>query len=185
MKLVVGLGNPGDRYKHNRHNAGAAALDYFAANHHVSGWRTRPALHGWEAKQSDTVFFKPSVYMNDSGRAVQAAAVYYDVPIDDILLVYDELALPFGTVRARSGGESAGHNGVESVINAINSASFHRLRIGIANDHTAQTDDAKFVLSNFAKEEQQQLSVVFDITNRFIKEFMNTDTLKSDTIKAI
>lgn len=183
-KLAAGLGNPGRNHKRNRHNVGFMALDHFAAGHGIGGFRENAKFHSEIAEGDGVIFAKPQTYMNDSGRAIRKLSDYYDIPAEQILLVYDELALPFGTIRAREGGTSAGHNGVESVINNLDGG-FHRLRIGIANEHSGQTDASKFVLSDFSQDERSQLLAIFDVTNRYIGEFIDTGGLQANTAKVV
>lgn len=182
MKLIVGLGNPGEKYARNRHNVGFMALDNFATSQKL-GFKSSAKFSADIAELPDKQGFlvKPQTFMNNSGQAVQQLAQFYKIPIADILLIYDELALPFGTIRSRAGGQSAGHNGVESVIKAIGPG-FQRIRIGIAKESSKGVDTANYVLSNFNQEEQIHIAELFDYTNKLLVSFFNNNSLEPDTV---
>jgi peptidyl-tRNA hydrolase, PTH1 family len=184
MKLIVGLGNPGKQYTKQRHNAGFMAVDYWRdlhkwpAFHLASDWQSEVCEHN--VGHQKVILAKPQTMMNNSGQAVQKLSWFYKAQPKDILLVYDELALPFGKVRTREEGSSAGHNGVESVISTLGDE-FVRLRIGIANNHLNNQDTADFVLSNFSGEEAAQLPHILEYTADCIEQFINTSQLSSHT----
>lgn len=133
-KLIVGLGNPGDEYKNTRHNAGFMAVDaiinklpgvFQESNGHSSiFWKGR-------SRGGNIFLMKPMTYMNLSGKAVSKLIKFNKILPEEVLLVFDDLDLPFGKLRIKNGGGTGGHNGVESVINELGSAQFARLRIGI------------------------------------------------------
>jgi PTH1 family peptidyl-tRNA hydrolase len=159
VKLIVGLGNPGIEYQFTPHNMGFLAVDRIAEqcgvrvnnrNCRAQTARTRIAGH-------EVVLAKPETYMNLSGSSVRELVREYEVqPEQDLLLLYDEMDLPFGTLRVRPRGRSAGHNGVESVIDALGTQEIARVRMGVAPDHPVG-DGARYVLSQFKK---PQLAVV-------------------------
>jgi PTH1 family peptidyl-tRNA hydrolase len=123
--------------------------------------------------------------MNLSGNAVQAVKQYYKIDIKDILIIHDELALPFGSLRVRTGGSSAGNNGIKSVSAAIGEE-YARLRVGIANEHSKTEDAAAaFVLKNFSKTEQGHFKMMNGEVNSLITEFVFSDVLPADTRKFI
>lgn len=188
MKLIVGLGNPGPKYESNRHNVGFMALDYYLK--HFPGVdpgifkedkRSKSLVVTLGRDDDKVILLKPQTYMNKSGQAVRACADYFGIAPKNTLVIYDELALPFGTIRARQGGESAGHNGIKSVISHYGE-DFARLRVGIANQYTDKQDQDKFVLSNFREAESDQLPKIFDKTNDCIDSFIN-GKLSADTFK--
>lgn len=149
IRLVVGLGNPGPLYEGTRHNAGFWLVDGLAADHHGQ-FRTESKFHGMLARVNiggqDLRLLKPMTFMNHSGRAVAAVARYFDIPIPQILVAYDELDLPPGRVKLKLGGGHAGHNGMRDTISALGSRDFWRLRIGI--DHPGhKTQVTNYVLS--------------------------------------
>ncbi|MGB8768668.1 MAG: aminoacyl-tRNA hydrolase [Candidatus Korobacteraceae bacterium] len=162
MKLIVGLGNPGIEYQFTPHNMGFLAVDRIAEqcgvrvdNRHCRAQTGRTRVAGHEV-----VLAKPETFMNLSGAAVRELVRDYEVqPEQDLVLLYDEIDLPFGTLRVRPGGRSAGHNGVESVIGALGTQEIMRVRMGIAPDHPVG-DGARYVLSQFKK---AQLPVVDQI----------------------
>ena len=134
IKLIVGLGNPGQQYRFTRHNAGAMFLETLCDNFHGElrpeskffGLADRITIAGHDVR-----LLFPTTFMNNSGQAVSAMARYYDIATEDILVAYDELDLPVDTVRLKSGGGHGGHNGVRDIAKALGSNEFQRLRIGI------------------------------------------------------
>ena len=136
VKLIVGLGNPGSEYAGTRHNTGFWFVDLLAHRHHTvfkaesrhHGQTCRLTLHGQECR-----LLKPSTFMNRSGQAVSSLANYFRIAPQEILVAHDELDLPAGSVRLKTGGGHAGHNGLRDIMSATGSRDFHRLRIGI--DH--------------------------------------------------
>ncbi|MGB8889542.1 MAG: aminoacyl-tRNA hydrolase [Candidatus Korobacteraceae bacterium] len=159
MKLIVGLGNPGIEYQFTPHNMGFLAVDRIAEqcgvrvnNRHCRAQTARTRLAGHEV-----VLAKPETYMNLSGASVAELVREYETqPEHDLVLLYDELDLPFGSLRVRPRGRSAGHNGVESVIAALGTQQITRIRMGVGPDYPVG-DGARYVLSQFKK---PQLAVV-------------------------
>ena len=136
FQLLIGLGNPGARYEATRHNAGTWLLER-VAKRHASGFRSLGRCFGWIANAdiegARVRLFRPNTFMNDSGRAVAAAAGFYKVPIGRILIAHDEIDLPAGTVRLKRGGGHGGHNGLRDVVPCLGSAGFSRIRIGVGH----------------------------------------------------
>ncbi len=165
MKLIVGLGNPGIEYQFTPHNMGFLAVDRIAEqcgvrvnNRHCRAQTARTRLAGHEV-----VLAKPETYMNLSGSSVTELVREYQVqPEQDLVLLYDELDLPFGTLRVRPRGRSAGHNGVESVIATLGTQEITRIRMGVGPDHPVG-DGARYVLSQFKK---PQLAVVDEVLDQ-------------------
>ena len=138
--LVVGLGNPGDRYASTRHNAGLnfllqVAADYGATFRHESKFEGR--LANARIESNEVRLFAPDTFMNDSGRPVAKVVNFYKVPIEQLLIVHDELDLPPGTVRVKRGGGAGGHNGLRDIFPKLGSRDFLRLRIGIGHPGSA------------------------------------------------
>ncbi len=164
MKLIVGLGNPGIEYQFTPHNMGFLAVDRIAEecgvrvnNRHCRAQTARTRIAGHEV-----VLAKPETFMNLSGASVSELVREYEArPEEDLVLLYDELDLPFGTLRVRPRGRSAGHNGVQSVINALGTQEFTRIRLGIGPDHPVG-DGARYVLSQFKKAQLDVVSEVLD-----------------------
>ncbi|MDF1513464.1 MAG: aminoacyl-tRNA hydrolase [Anaerolineae bacterium] len=154
FSLIVGLGNPGPRYSGNRHNIGFQVIDAFAEKNHLQFSRTEhyaQTAHG-EITGYRLILAKPQTWMNDSGKAVGPLSRYYRIPSERMLIIYDDLDIPLGTIRYRSAGTSGGHRGVESIIQHIGNTAIPRLRLGIGRP-PGQMDPAAYVLQNYADEE--------------------------------
>lgn len=160
VMLIVGLGNVGAEYDGTRHNIGFACLDEFARKNDFPAWINKTDLkcHLSSAMVGDTKVYlcKPTTFMNLSGEAVQAVAHFYKIPLERIIVVHDEIDIDFGHIRMRSGGSSAGHNGIKSVTQAMGE-DYGRVRVGIGPKHPAQIDSAAFVLAKFGKTETESL----------------------------
>lgn len=170
MKLIVGLGNPGEKYEGTRHNLGFMVVDHVLKDYPSTSvaWssneklKSEVALFDWQPKHGDServILAKPKTYMNNSGLAVSLLAGFYKVSPEDIWIINDELDLPLGTLRIRFGGAAAGHHGVESVIEKLGTDKFWRFRLGIGafQQHEGkQTFDHadEFVLGTFGSGEQ-------------------------------
>jgi PTH1 family peptidyl-tRNA hydrolase len=160
VKLIVGLGNPGKEYRETRHNVGFMVADELARRHQLT-WAMAPGQvpETFVAKrfgEPSWMLAKPLTYMNRSGEAVAALARYYDIAPSDLLIVVDEVALPFTRLRARARGSAGGHNGLKSVIAGLGSTDFPRLRLGVGRGD-ARRDLADHVLAKFEKGEQADL----------------------------
>ncbi len=153
MKLVVGLGNPGSRYAETRHNLGFAVVDALARRWGFD--MSREKFHAWigdgTAGGQRVMLLKPTTFMNLSGQAVQAAVAFHKVPLEDLLVVSDDLDLPTGQLRVRASGSSGGHRGLESIIRLLGSEAFARVRIGIGR--ASRDAVVAHVLSGFAEDE--------------------------------
>ena len=167
-KLVVGLGNPGRKYKNSKHNIGFMAIDHFAKNNRLK-LKKKAAFNAEVAELDDLILVKPLTYMNLSGQAVYKVANYYQVNISDILVIYDDVDLPFGKLRLRYQGGSGGHNGIKSLIQHLNSQQFNRIRFGI--DKTNGVEMKNYVLSDFSKVEIKELNNVLIDIERIIDDF--------------
>lgn len=155
MKLVVGLGNPGRRYEHTRHNVGYAVVAELARQ--AGTTRTRRRFHG-EVVEAEVggvraLLLCPTTYMNRSGQSVAEARDYFKLPLEDMLVICDDLNLPLGKLRFRAGGSSGGHKGLEDIIRHLGSERFARLRIGIGQVPEGW-DAADYVLARFAEGEK-------------------------------
>ena len=156
---MAGLGNPGPSYERTRHNAGFRVLDEVARRLGVERWKSRSeALQAHVAARS-VVLVKPQSYMNDSGRPVAGIAGWWKTAPPDVLVVSDDLDLPFGRLRMRANGGSGGHNGLKSIIEYLGE-SFPRLRLGIGR---GRSDTIDYVLSNFSVEEERTLPLLIDV----------------------
>lgn len=160
--LIVGLGNPGPRYAHNRHNVGFMAIDRLASDAHTTVSRAKFKGHYATATIAgqSVALLKPQTFMNLSGQSVQPAAAFFNVPIGGIFVVHDEIDLPFGTVRLKVGGGHAGHNGLRSIIAQLGGRDFVRIRVGVGRPaHGAVAD---YVLSDFSSDERAWLPDLLD-----------------------
>lgn len=143
--LIIGLGNPGKQYEKTRHNAGFMVIDKLMSELRITNY---------EKNNPRVILAKPQTYMNESGQAVAKIARFYKIPLERIWIVYDDIDLPLGTLRIRKSGSSGGHNGAQSIIEALGSNKFPRFRLGIGPVPSG-VDPADFVLSPFTKEEQK------------------------------
>ena len=171
--LVVGLGNPGKEYDRTRHNIGFACLDAFVAANDFQPWIEKKDHKCLQTSVTlgDTrvIAIKPTTFMNLSGDAVQAVASFYKVPAEMIVVVHDELDIPFGQIRLRTGGSSAGHNGLKSIMQHIGEG-FARVRIGIGPKEPEQIDSADFVLARFSKEQEGHMAELTREVNAILSE---------------
>lgn len=164
LRLFVGLGNPGPQYALTRHNAGFMAVDALARRWHL-GWTEKSRFKGWVAEGAGpagkALLLKPNTYMNSSGQAVRTLSDYFRIAPDQILVLYDEVALPFGKIRLRLEGSAAGHNGIKSLIEQLGTSQFARLRIGIGTDPPPENMSG-YVLGKFGPEQSEKLSAILD-----------------------
>lgn len=161
--LIVGLGNPGKRYQATRHNVGFMVVDELAAREREAfrTGRGEYLLCRLKLASCEIILQKPLTYMNLSGAAVQHALHYFKLTADGLLVVADDINLPFGKLRFRSQGSDGGHNGLSSIITSIGTQDFARLRIGVGSDFL-KGEQADFVLSSFAGDEQKELNQIVD-----------------------
>lgn len=184
--LLVGLGNPGDKYELTRHNAGFLALDNFVeANQEMERWISKKSLKAEISSgrigETRVIAMKPTTFMNLSGEAVQTVAQFYKIPLDSILVIHDELDVDFGNIRLRQGGGAAGHNGIKSVTQHLGE-DYGRIRIGIGPKKPARIKSESFVLQDFSEEEQEQLPNMVREVNAVLSEYLFGDgTLPQDT----
>lgn len=174
MKCIVGLGNPEQRYDHTRHNIGFWVIDQFAKDHDVvcaSKTRFQAIVGELTTDNVKVLLVKPQAYYNLSGEAVRAIADFYKIAPEDILVVHDEMSLPFGTLRTRYGGSDAGNNGIKSINDHLG-LSTARLRIGTYNTSRDVMDDADFVLSRFTSDEQSSLVALYPKISSRIDSFI-------------
>jgi len=156
MKLIVGLGNPGDEYRDTRHNVGFMVADTIATRHAL-GWRHRDQVLLAKNFGADAFLVaKPLTYMNRSGDVVGELMRYYGVGPEDLLVIVDEAALPFGRLRARARGSAGGHNGLKSIIERLETTEFARLRLGVGRGDPRR-DLADHVLARFEPDERAEL----------------------------
>jgi PTH1 family peptidyl-tRNA hydrolase len=182
--LIIGLGNPGKEYAGTRHNFGFTVLDHFAKQNNFPGWAQKKDLKSLVTQanlgENRVILCKPTTFMNLSGEAAQALQRFYKINNPHTLVVYDELAIPFGQLRTRMSGSDAGHKGVKSLIQHLDKG-FGRLRLGIGPETLQTNDSADYVLKKFSKDEQGQLPQILREANALITEFIFSGTLPQET----
>ncbi len=154
FRLIVGLGNPGTEYRETRHNVGFMIVDRMAQSMQVT-WRLEKTWRAEVVRTSSVCLCKPTTYMNLSGEAVAAVAKFYKIDPAEVLVVLDDMALPLGKLRLRTGGSAGGHNGLQSVIDHLGTSEIARLRVGIGSAEAGQASN--HVLGRFALEERDIL----------------------------
>lgn len=166
MKLIIGLGNPGEKYKNTRHNLGFKVVEELVSNaKHPTGqkasqtsWEESKKFKSLVAKVDDVIFAKPQTCMNNSGLVVSAAAEYFKISPENIIVIHDDLDLPLGRIKIRKGGSAAGHHGVESVIEKLKDEQFIRVRLGIGPEKKDGHFNAEqFVLQKFLPKEKPEV----------------------------
>lgn len=161
MYLVVGLGNPGEEYKHTRHNVGFDVVDLMAKKYNVSINRTK--FKGMCAQinvaSEKIILLKPSTYMNLSGESVREASSFYKIPNENIIIIYDDISLDTGKLRIRSKGSAGGHNGIKSIIECMSSDVFTRIKVGTGKP---QREIISYVLGHFSKEQRVIMEKTFE-----------------------
>lgn len=178
MILIAGLGNPGKEYSNTRHNIGFMAVDLLqqelAPN---EKWSKNSKLHSEIIKTNEVILVKPETFMNLSGKAIQAVQQMYKVEKENIWILHDEMDLELGRIKIQTGGGSAGHNGIKSIIESIGTNEFNRWRIGIGRPPQEFSNSADFVLDQFASKEAElvaqilqkvEQSILFAIKNNVI-----------------
>ena len=186
--LIIGLGNPGNKYDNTRHNIGFAIVDEFARANNFPAWSDKKSM-GCSITTAPmgnkkVILAKPTTYMNSSGSAARFVMSFYKLRPAQVLATYDELALDFGQLRTRVGGTDAGHNGVKSLISHVG-PEFGRLRVGIANELSSKKDSAEFVLSKFTKDEQTHLSAITNEACVLITEYVFNGKLEPGTFSVL
>lgn len=172
MHLIVGLGNIGDKYQLTRHNIGFLVIDEITKNLNTSNVNNSN-FQSTLLKSTYNLFSKPTTYMNNSGIAVHAIKEYYKIDLENIIVIHDDLDLPFGTVKFKIGGGHGGHNGLRSLDSHIGKE-YIRVRIGIGKP-ADKADVANYVLSNFSKEELNKLQDIIPHTIKAIEALKTED----------
>ncbi len=154
MKLVVGLGNPGIEYANSRHNVGFDVVDHLVAGE-ICSPEISKKVEAILYKLPDAFILKPQTFMNLSGRSVKAALEFYKISPDNLLIVHDDVDLELGEVKHQFDRSSAGHNGVESIIQSLGTQGFHRLRLGVGRPENNSFDVQEWVLQKFVDEDKE------------------------------
>ncbi len=175
MKLIVGLGNPGKKYEHTRHNMGFEVIDLLAEQARIDV--DKEIFHGLlgrgEILDEDVMLFKPTTYMNLSGTAVKEITDYFKIPLDDVLIVFDDMALAPGHIRLRLEGSSGGHKGMQNIIDLCGTQKIKRIRIGIGEP--GEWDTIDYVLSKPLQDERPLIDDAINNAVEAIKEALKTD----------
>ena len=181
MKLLVGLGNPGKKYQHTRHNVGFNAIKIIASKYEISDFQNK--FDGQMAKikflDEQIILFMPMTYMNNSGIPISKVVNFYKIPIDDIYVIFDDLDLAVGRIKIKKGGGNIGHNGLKSIDRCIGKL-YDKVRIGICHPQV-KTAVFNYVLSNFTKPELEKINLVLNfiaennpmLLNKEFDKFMN------------
>ncbi|MEO8663290.1 MAG: aminoacyl-tRNA hydrolase [Bryobacteraceae bacterium] len=180
--LVVGLGNPGPEYEATFHNLGFMVVDRLAARHgiRVSRKESMALVGTGVVDKTPSVLAKPQTFMNVSGPSVKGLLEKYLVPASRLILVYDELDLPWGTLRVRPKGSAGGHHGVESVIRSVGVSEFARVRLGISPGHKV-ANGAGYVLSQIRKAQSKELDELLDLASEAVESILAEGVEKSMT----
>lgn len=183
--LLVGLGNPGKEYELTRHNVGFICMDAFVdKTDGMEDWLVKKDLKcltsSGRVGDARVIAIKPNTYMNLSGQAVQAAANFYKLSAENIIVVHDELDIDFGQIRLRMGGASAGHNGIKSISQAMGE-DYGRVRVGIGPKKPAAIKSEDYVLQKFSEKEQSQLANLTQEVSAVLSEFVYGNGLPHET----
>ena len=177
MKLIAGLGNPGTEYAFTRHNMGWLCVDHIVVNQNLGNSQNKFHADFW--KSGDVIFLKPLTFMNASGIAVSEAVNFYKVEFENILIIYDDMALPFGKLRLRAQGSAGGHNGLISILGALGDLHVPRLRIGIGK---APSSMINYVLGHFTDDERKNLPDIIDRAAHAVEAWLEKDIQKAMTL---
>ena len=160
-KLIIGLGNPGEEYKNNRHNVGFILIDKIAQELSLNfdNNKKKSLYARGKSKDIEYILLKPQTFMNLSGESAIYVSKFFNVKLEDIIVIYDDMDIPFGSFKIKKGGSSGGHNGIKSLIAHLQSDDFTRIRIGIGRPSAGKKVN-DYVLSNFSKKEREELDTV-------------------------
>ena len=173
MKLIVGLGNPGEEYDNTRHNIGFMVIDNYAKQNNLKFSKKNNGLFCKVINDNSFILLKPLSYMNLSGTVIRRFVDYYKIKNEDILIIQDDLDMPVGKIKLKYKGSSGGHNGIKNIIENLNTNCFPRFKIGISNNKEIDTKD--YVLGKFSKEERDKLNKIIAFSEDIINDFLNTN----------
>ena len=175
MKLIVGLGNPGKKYEGTRHNMGFMAIDLLSDQARIDV--DKEVFHGLMGRgkifNEDVILFKPTTFMNLSGTAVQEVIHYFKIELEDVVVVFDDMALEPGKIRLRKEGSSGGHKGMQNIIDCLSSEQIKRIRIGIGEP--GEWDNVDYVLSKPLKDEKPLIDEAIENAADALKEMLKSD----------
>lgn len=173
MKLIVGLGNPGNKYEKTRHNIGFMFTDELVKKNNFNftlDKKLQTKIASGIINNEKVYIIQPQTYMNLSGEAVRAVCKHYGIDVNDILVIYDDLDLPVGKVRIRPNGSSGGHRGMQNIIDMLQTKEIHRIRIGIDGCDKDKVID--YVLGRFNKEEEIEISLIISKADLMIESYL-------------
>lgn len=175
MFLVVGLGNPGDKYDGTRHNIGFETIDYISGKYNIDVTRVKfkGVIGEGVIAGEKVILLKPTTYMNLSGESVREAMSFYKLTEEDIVIIYDDISLEVGKIRIREKGSAGGHNGIKSIISNINTDVFPRIKIGVGQP---TGDLVSHVLGRFSEEEAEDLKEVIEVSSKAVEIIMKSGT---------
>jgi PTH1 family peptidyl-tRNA hydrolase len=180
--LLVGLGNPGREYKYTRHNMGFLVIERLAAywKTDVEKYKYKSLVGEYRNDESKIFLIKPQTYMNNSGHAVRSFVNFYKVPNEQIMVIFDDLDLPFGTIRLRQGGGSSGQKGMQSIIEQLGTEEFPRMRVGIGRP-PGKMESVDFILDEFRQNEMEDLKIILNYCVDAIEVFIRDGIEKAMT----
>ena len=174
MKLIVGLGNPGKEYENTRHNVGFMVIDNF--KNLITNEEYKTKFNGSYIMTSynneKIMLLKPLSYMNLSGEVVRKFVDYFNIELDDILIIYDDMDFDLGILKIKKSGSSGGHNGIKNIIKLLNTEDIKRIRIGISKGNINSKD---YVLGRFSKDELNKIKEVINQTESILKDYLSID----------
>ncbi|MDO8592288.1 MAG: aminoacyl-tRNA hydrolase [bacterium] len=159
MHIIIGLGNPGKEYQFTRHNAGFLAVDALAEQLGLN-WSTNKKFNAEITKSADIIFLKPQTFMNDSGQTAAAALAYFKIAPENLTVIHDDLDIELGKYKISADSRSAGHKGVQSIIDRLKTKNFKRVRIGVKTPALEKIPAEKFVLQKFKAEEKEIINLI-------------------------
>lgn len=173
--LIVGLGNPGPNYAFTRHNIGFLALDILARSYGAGDWGTehKAWVLKFKTDHGSVILAKPQTFMNRSGESVQPLLAYYKIPIENMLVLHDELDIGFGQLRFHKNRGAGGHNGIKSITEQLGTMDYARLKLGIGRPPKPGPDVADWVLSKFPKEDESALSDFLNKAGDAVESWMS------------
>ena len=176
MYLIVGLGNPGKKYEHTRHNVGFDMIDILGNKYNIDINRRKfKGIFGSGTIDNKKVYLlKPETYMNLSGESVREIMEYYQIPIENVIIVYDDISLDVGKIRIRKKGSAGGHNGIKSIISQLSTEDFLRIKIGVGSPDKEEL--VNHVLGTFCKEDREEIEEIFKVSVLAIETIIKEDS---------
>ncbi len=175
--LVVGLGNPGAEYENTRHNVGFKTADILEKEYAVNSFKLKnnALVCDCQIKNHRILLVKPQTYMNLSGQAVAALSRFYKIPLENIIVIFDDISLPQGKIRVRAKGTHGGHNGIKNIIEHLSSTDIKRIKIGVGAKPNPDYDLKDWVLGSFSKADMNEMEEAFKKAANAVKEIICAD----------